>query len=319
MLGVGDARGIRTARLTLGGQTLALKPGTFHPSTAGACTPRCPNPCSPPLTALPQRWTWNWWAPSACPSCPGQQHRGAVEQRLAAPFVYRALSALRSGRCGTTASRRNGVCRPWPPPRSKTQEGKPVCQASTSGDDQATAPRPAAAVPTASAWPSSTREPVFAGRPRHQIRRTVYCPHLRGRGSLRADAAPARARAPVQYLLVGSALCSFFLLLLSLSEHLPFGASYALAVAPACCCWLTTPATCWQRAPGPAVWRRCAALWLCCTCCCNWSRQRWWWARLALFAVLALVMVLTRQVNWYGPPHGVLPQRRNRQRAAPLL
>ena len=31
MLGVGDARGIRTAQLTLGGQTLALKSGTFHP------------------------------------------------------------------------------------------------------------------------------------------------------------------------------------------------------------------------------------------------------------------------------------------------
>jgi inner membrane protein len=31
---------------------------------------------------------------------------------------------------------------------------------------------------------------------------------------------------PVQYLLVGSALCSFFLLLVSLSEHLPFGAAH---------------------------------------------------------------------------------------------
>ena len=34
---------------------------------------------------------------------------------------------------------------------------------------------------------------------------------------------------PVQYLLVGAALCSFFLLLLSLSEHLSFGMSYAIA------------------------------------------------------------------------------------------
>ena len=38
---------------------------------------------------------------------------------------------------------------------------------------------------------------------------------------------------PVQYLLVGAALCSFFLLLVSLSEHLPFGWSY-LAAATAC-------------------------------------------------------------------------------------
>ena len=38
---------------------------------------------------------------------------------------------------------------------------------------------------------------------------------------------------PVQYPLVGSALCSFFLLLVSLSEHLPFGMAYAVA-ATAC-------------------------------------------------------------------------------------
>ena len=32
MMAVGDARGIRTAQLTLGEQTLPLKPGTFHPT-----------------------------------------------------------------------------------------------------------------------------------------------------------------------------------------------------------------------------------------------------------------------------------------------
>jgi inner membrane protein len=36
---------------------------------------------------------------------------------------------------------------------------------------------------------------------------------------------------PVQYLLVGSALCLFYLLLLSVSEHLPFGLSYLMASA----------------------------------------------------------------------------------------
>lgn len=34
---------------------------------------------------------------------------------------------------------------------------------------------------------------------------------------------------PVQYLLVGSALCLFYLLLLSISEHVPFGLSYLVA------------------------------------------------------------------------------------------
>ncbi|HWS70661.1 MAG TPA: cell envelope integrity protein CreD [Thermoanaerobaculia bacterium] len=36
---------------------------------------------------------------------------------------------------------------------------------------------------------------------------------------------------PVQYFLVGGALCVFYLLLLSISEHAPFGAAYAIASA----------------------------------------------------------------------------------------
>ncbi|HEX2223734.1 MAG TPA: cell envelope integrity protein CreD [Thermoanaerobaculia bacterium] len=36
---------------------------------------------------------------------------------------------------------------------------------------------------------------------------------------------------PVQYLLVGAALCLFYLLLLSISEHVPFGTAYAVASA----------------------------------------------------------------------------------------
>ena len=37
MVAVGDARGFRTAQVSLGEQALALKPGTFHPPTAAAC------------------------------------------------------------------------------------------------------------------------------------------------------------------------------------------------------------------------------------------------------------------------------------------
>jgi inner membrane protein len=34
---------------------------------------------------------------------------------------------------------------------------------------------------------------------------------------------------PIQYLLVGAALCLFYLLLLSISEHVPFGVAYLVA------------------------------------------------------------------------------------------
>ena len=46
MVAVGDARGIRTAQVSLGEQALALKPGTFHPPTAAACTRCCPKACA---------------------------------------------------------------------------------------------------------------------------------------------------------------------------------------------------------------------------------------------------------------------------------
>ena len=36
---------------------------------------------------------------------------------------------------------------------------------------------------------------------------------------------------PIQYLLVGAAMSMFFLLLVSLSEHLPFETAYALAAS----------------------------------------------------------------------------------------
>ena len=70
MMAVGDARGIRTAQLTLGEQTLPLKPGTFHPTYSRGCTPRCPRPCATRPTASRPRWNSNWWAPSAWPWCP---------------------------------------------------------------------------------------------------------------------------------------------------------------------------------------------------------------------------------------------------------
>ena len=47
MVAVGDARGIRTAQVSLGEQALALKPGTFHPTYSRGCTRCCPKACAP--------------------------------------------------------------------------------------------------------------------------------------------------------------------------------------------------------------------------------------------------------------------------------
>ena len=85
---------------------------------------------------------------------------------------------------------------------------------------------------------------------------------------------------PIEYLLVGCALSIFFLLLLSLSEHLSFALSYGVA-SVACVGLLTfygahllggcAPARCSVRA-----WPACTAP---STRYCRWNRRRWSSAR----------------------------------------
>lgn len=105
---------------------------------------------------------------------------------------------------------------------------------------------------------------------------------------------------PVQYLLVGLALSLFFLLLLSLSEHLPFIVAYLVA-AGAAAAVLTQYAAAmlggWLRgmAFGGGIALLYGALYV------LLSREQ---AALAigavlLFAVLATVMTLTRKLDWY--------------------
>jgi inner membrane protein len=104
---------------------------------------------------------------------------------------------------------------------------------------------------------------------------------------------------PVQYLLIGAALASFFLLLLSLSEHIAFLQAYTVA-ALACIALLTVYAKAvlggWSRAlpmtGGLAVLYGVLYLVL-------QSEQHALLAgSLLLFAVLAGVMLLTRDVKW---------------------
>jgi inner membrane protein len=77
---------------------------------------------------------------------------------------------------------------------------------------------------------------------------------------------------PIQYLLVGSGIAMFFLLLVSLSEHLPFAAAY-LAASAACTVLLGFygrfvlggPARASPSAPRSAGCMQCS------TCCSSWS------------------------------------------------
>jgi len=105
---------------------------------------------------------------------------------------------------------------------------------------------------------------------------------------------------PVQYLLVGLALSLFFLLLLSLSEHLPFLAAYLIA-AGAAAAVLTQYAAAmlggWLR--GLAFGGGIALLYGALYVLLSREQTALVIGAVLLFAVLAAVMTLTRRLDWY--------------------
>jgi inner membrane protein len=105
---------------------------------------------------------------------------------------------------------------------------------------------------------------------------------------------------PVQYTLVGLALALFFLLLISLSEHIPFNAAYLLA-SGACILligfYLSQVLGNWKRGFGfgTGLTVLYGALYgLLCS-----EDNALVMGSLLLFAVLSVVMILTRKVDWY--------------------
>lgn len=106
---------------------------------------------------------------------------------------------------------------------------------------------------------------------------------------------------PIQYLLVGSALSIFFLLLLSLSEHLPFALSYALASA-ACVGLLGVYGSHllggWRAGLGFGA--GVAALYGALYALLQMEQTALVMGSVLLFVVLAAVMLLTRRLDWYS-------------------
>lgn len=105
---------------------------------------------------------------------------------------------------------------------------------------------------------------------------------------------------PVQYLLVGLALAIFFLMLLSLSEHLAFWQAY-LASASACIglqvLYLSGVLKSWLRASGFAVML--TALYGVLYSLLASEDNALLMGSLLLFAVLSAIMWATRKIDWY--------------------
>ena len=105
---------------------------------------------------------------------------------------------------------------------------------------------------------------------------------------------------PVQYTLVGVALATFYLLLLSLSEHFSFGLAYALA-STACVLLLAyyaahmLGATRHGLAFGAGVGGLYGLLWV----LLRMEQAALLVGALMLFSAVALTMALTRRIDWY--------------------
>jgi inner membrane protein len=106
---------------------------------------------------------------------------------------------------------------------------------------------------------------------------------------------------PVQYALVGAALAIFFLLLISLAEHLGFATAYAIAT---CGCvaligYYLRHVLGSVRA-GLAFSGALAALYAVLYVLLRSEDHALLMGSLVVFACLAAAMVATRRVDWYG-------------------
>ena len=106
---------------------------------------------------------------------------------------------------------------------------------------------------------------------------------------------------PLQYLLVGLALAVFFLLLLSLSEHIAFWQAYLVSAA-ACIglqfFYLSGVLKSWLRAAGFATLL--TALYGVLYLLLKSENNALLMGSLLLFGILAAIMWVTRKVDWYA-------------------
>lgn len=106
---------------------------------------------------------------------------------------------------------------------------------------------------------------------------------------------------PVQYLLIGVALCTFYLLLLALSEKLGFGAAYATAAtAVALLVGGYAAAVLSTRRAGVVLGGSLALVYALLYGLVVSEDHSLLIGAVALLAVVALLMFLTRRVDWYG-------------------
>jgi inner membrane protein len=314
MVAVGDARGIRTAQFTLGSQSLALKPGTFHPAYSRglhAALPESVRGKPEGLTATLELELVGTERLSIVPL--GGNTEVLMTSSWPHPsFAGRFLPSERD-------IKKTGFSAQWrlsslaTTAQADIAEGKPVCVGGDSGSAYASTRdsdySAAASTPQGHCADSFSVAFVDPVNPYSLSDRAIKYGVLFIALTFVAvglfEVMKKLRVHPVQYLLVGSALCSFFLLLVSLSEHLPFGASYAVA-ASACVLLLGYYAShiLGGLARGIPLAGGIGVLYGLLYVLLQLEQTALVVGAVALFLVLAAVMVLTREVNWYGLTQG---------------
>jgi inner membrane protein len=107
---------------------------------------------------------------------------------------------------------------------------------------------------------------------------------------------------PVQYLLVGGALCLFYLLLLSMAEHIPFSLAYFVsATASVMMISLYSISLLRSRAKALIMFVLLASLYTFLYVTLRSEAYALLMGSIGLFVILSLVMYLTRKIDWRRP------------------
>jgi inner membrane protein len=297
MMAVSDARGIRHASVKLGEQVLALKPGTFygsyprgvHAPLSQAMLQAMPLQAqmelelvgTESLSIVPLggdtrvQLTSNWPHPSFSGQFLPVDRKVTAEGFEATWRVSSLASTAQQDVTQRDEAKRKGSC----PPYEGSVNGSCVEAFSV------------AFVDPSNTYALSDRATkyglLFIGLTFLAVGMFEFMKSLRVH--------------PIQYLLVGAAMSMFFLLLVSLSEHMPFETAYAMA-STACVLLLTFYASHmlghWSR--GLPFGLGIATLYGMLFVLLRMEQTALLLGAVALFAVLAAIMMLTRRVDWYA-------------------
>ena len=321
MMSVGDARGIRTAQMELDGKSMALKPGTFHPIYTRGLHASLPDSIRDSKEPVSVSINLELVGTKSVAFVPiGGTNDVQMQSSWPHPsFTGRFLPSDRTVTDeGFSANWRVSSLATTAP--QDVLIGRRVCNASGDADEYYNGSRmdssnAASAVETAASavaamQPASGCADSFSVAFVDPVNPYSLSDRAIKYGVLFIALTfvavglfelMKRLRVhPVQYLLVGAALCSFFLLLLSLSEHLSFGMSYAIA-SSACVLLLGYYASHMLGSVrmGIPFGIGIALLYSMLYVLLQLEQTALVVGSIALFVVLGAVMILTRKVNWY--------------------